>query len=151
MFHVEHLIARRRPTGRRLFFYKRREEGESRALVLRLFLRWGFCFLSARKSSKEPQVWSCVFFEGLSSRLACLLLRKEWDTAGGYRLSTWVPSAKDENAPCGASTKSCAAVLFWHQKSTQKSAAVRTQRTRAPRRAPRQERRYIPSMFVTPS
>ncbi len=36
--------------------------------------------------------------------------------------------------------KTCVAVLFWHQKSTQKSAAERTQRTRAPRRAPRQAR-----------
>ena len=47
--------------------------------------------------------------------------------------------------------KGCAAVLFWHQKSTQKSAAVRTQRTRAPRRAPRQARPFFLSIFVTPS
>ena len=46
------------------------------------------------------------------------------DTAKGYRLSSQVTSSKDDNAPCGAKPKSCAAVLFWHQKSTQKSAAV---------------------------
>ena len=50
--------------------------------------------------------WLYGFFGRLPSRSACLLLRKEWDTAFGYRLSSQVSSSKDNNAPCGAITKS---------------------------------------------
>ena len=67
----------------------------------------------------------CAFFRSLLETVGVSFASQEiMDTAFDCRLSSQVPSSKDENAPYGAKTKSCAAVLFWHQKSTQKSAAV---------------------------
>ena len=107
-------------------------------------VRRTFAYTNHTVMSEALEKWNVDIFKTVS-------YTHLWDTAGGYRLSSQVPSSKDDNAPCGASTKSCAAVLFWHQKSTQKSAAVsHAADPRASRGAPAGAA-VFPGIFVAPS
>ena len=67
----------------------------------------------------------CAFGEAVLRRAASLLLRKKlWTQREGTACSHRFHLRKMTTRQMARLRKTCVAVLFWHQKSTQKSAAV---------------------------